>query len=74
MKEKKIRYYYYDMMKKRQTFTIRPFTGWVNAGPLNVPGAAFETVESGIWVPIYLLTKETLALLPPHPPLAPEEK
>lgn len=56
---------YTDFVTHKKRFTRLPFVGWVRGGILNVPGAVFQGRNSSTWIPIYLLSKESMALLPP---------
>jgi hypothetical protein len=64
---------YIDIMTKQRRWTRKEFTGWQRGGILNVPGAVFAGKNGFMWIPIYLLTRESLAILPPHPLLTPQD-
>ena len=63
-------YTYYDVMDKtKKTRRTRgKFEQWSKpTGPLNVRYAIFKNPRGRVCVPVYLLTKETKAAIPPMP-------
>ena len=61
---KTYKYTYKDFRTLKVRRTNGKFIGWSKpTGPLNVPYAGFRRKKSVIWVPIYLLPKETILAL-----------
>ena len=63
---------YRDFITGRLHYTRRQFLEWQRGGVLNAWGAVFVSRCGAMFIPVYLLTKESRALLPPPP--IPEEK
>ena len=58
------RYYYKDFCTEKIRYTRGKFAGWQRGGILNAWGAIFMREASVLFIPHYLLTKESLAMLP----------
>ena len=61
------RIYYRDFVTRKLHFTRRQFLQWQRAGILNAWGAVLASKGGTMFIPVYLLTKESRALLPPVP-------
>jgi len=61
-------YEYKDFITRTLRRTRGQFDGWTKpTGLLIAPYAMFKTPKGRLFVPVYLLTKETLSKLPPPP-------
>ena len=61
------RHYYRDFVTSKIRYTLGEFKGWTKkTGLLNVEYGIFRTPKTYIYVPFYLLTRETMANLPPR--------
>jgi len=58
---------YRDFVTRKLHFTHRKFVEWQRGGILNGWGAVLVSRSGWMFIPVYLLTKEALALLPPIP-------
>jgi len=57
-------YTYRDFRTGKIRKTNGEFVGWSKpTGPKTVPYAGFKRKKTVLWVPVYLLTKETFELL-----------
>jgi len=61
------RIYYRDFITRKLHYTRRQFIKWQRGGILNGWGAVLASRGGAMFIPVYLLTKEALALLPPIP-------
>ncbi len=61
------RIYYRDFVTRKLHFTRRIFIEWQRGGILNGWGAVLASRGGVMFIPVYLLTKEARALLPPIP-------
>lgn len=60
-----MRYYYKDFITKKRRYTAGKFVGWSGrTGLLNVHYAGFARQSDVVWIPEYLIEKETMAQLP----------
>jgi hypothetical protein len=59
----KEKFTYRDFITRKVRYTRMPFLGWTTGGPINVVGAVFGTDKTLLFVPRYLLTKETVERL-----------
>jgi hypothetical protein len=63
---------YKDFITRKTCRTRGKFKGWtMPTGLLKVPYAVFSNPKGEVLVPIYLLTKETRAMLPKPEDIAP---
>jgi len=59
-----MRYTYRDFNTAKTHYTKGKFIGWSKkTGPLNVRYAGFDRGATMLWIPFYLLTKETKAAI-----------
>jgi len=61
------RIYYRYFVTRKLHFTRRRFVEWQRGGILNEWGAVLVSKGGAMFIPVYLLTKESCALLPPIP-------
>ena len=58
------KYYFKDFDTGKIRYTKGKFAGWQRGGIINIWGAVFMRDASMLFIPHYLLTRETLANLP----------
>jgi hypothetical protein len=61
------RIYYKDFVTRKRHWTGGTFITWARGGILNALGAIIQRRASVLFIPHYLIEKESLANLPPLP-------
>lgn len=66
-KQHNMRIYYKDFATRKRKWTAGKFIHWDRGGILNAWGAIVERRASILFIPRYLIERESLAKLPPLP-------
>ena len=61
------RIYYHDFVTGELHYTRRKFIKWQRGGIMNAWGAVLASRGGAMFIPVYLLTRESRDMLPPIP-------